>query len=106
MAVFVVAEDFIGTAVIEDRQLFDPLDDLLDLAAELLIALPPRLPALALDLAAHHVGQRLGDALPAPARELAHELFRLRILDVQRHGASLDLPSSYISSFFLMQGPD
>src|SRR5690242_3885533 len=88
MAVLVVTEDLIWRAVVQHRQLAYPLHDLLDLSAELLVGLPLRLLALALDLATEHVRQRLSDALLAPARELAGQLFGLGILDVQRHGGS------------------
>ena len=76
MAFFVVTDDLIGTAVIEDRQFVEAFDNLVDAALEGVIAFfAGRLAALALDLFAQGVGDRLGDALLAPARQFAGELF-------------------------------
>src|SRR4029077_13446045 len=98
MPLFVVAEDFIGGPIIQDRKLLDLLDDLLDVAMKFLLVLGTPFLSLALDLAPEHVGHRFGDALPAPARQLARELFGLGIFDVEGH-----LPSSSISTFFLVR---
>src|SRR5882757_4860495 len=101
----VVAEDFVGRAIIENRKSFDAVDDFLDSAMEFLPVRVSRLPSLALDLFAQSFGYHLGDALLAPTRELAGELLGFRILDVECHGAApvRFLPSSYISSFFYRQ---
>src|ERR1700730_17216333 len=97
MALLVVAEDFIVCSVIEHWQAPYTLDDLIEVALELFVALPPRPSALSLDLLAQRFGHRLGNALLAPARQLAGELLGLRILDVEGQGKLASL-----SFFFLL----
>jgi hypothetical protein len=97
MTMLVVAKDFVGAPIVKDREFVEPPDNFVDVAVEFFLVIAPRLPALTLDFAAEHIGDGFGNALPAPARELARQLFGFGILDVKGH-----LPSSFLSTFLLV----
>src|SRR5882762_2913144 len=105
MTLFVVPQDGVICAVINDGQSVEMIGDLADAALELLPVCLPRLSALMLDFLAQHLGHRLGDALSAAPSQLACEPFGFRIFDVQGHGSARRIfpYSSYTSLFFLMQ---
>src|SRR6476620_8356023 len=103
MTLVVVPEDFVVRAGVQFRQAVVALHDLVDAAHASLGIVRPESLSLTLDLAAEYIGQHFGDALTTPARQLPHQLFRLRVLDVQGHKRAFILYSSYVSLFFLMQ---
>ena len=71
---FVVTNDFVRGAIIQNRKSLDPLNDLLDVAMEFFLVVAPRLFAFALDLPAQHRRHRFGDALPASTRQFSQDI--------------------------------